>query len=320
MTLDACPPTRSSGPSRAALERDLHGLPRSRLLLECGPYAVHIAPSVAIPSVLRELGRLRAESFPGAFAPGAVDLDDFDSRYLHLFVWNRAESELVGGYRLGCTDLLGARERPERLYTHGLFDYDRRLVRALDPAIELGRSFVCARYRRSFAALNLLWRGIGAFVARQRRYRHFFGALTVPNDLGPEARDHCLRFLGELRAPESLTTLVRGRVPIAGWRESHGAISAAKTLNELEEQLARTSSSGVPPLLRHYTRLGARTLDFSVDPDFGGSIDAFIVVDLAAAPRALAERYLGPEAARWLAEKARSSPLFPAQPDQKPSA
>jgi len=302
MTLDACPPPVRRPPShRAALERELAGLPRSRLLVEQGPYAVHVAPAVAIPTVLRELARLRAEAFPGAFAPGELDLDRFDTRYLHLFVWNRAESELVGGYRLGCTDLLGARERPERLYTHELFEYDRRLVRALDPGIELGRSFVCPKYQRSFAALHLLWRGIGAFVARQRRYRHLFGALTIPSDLGPEARAFCLRFLEELRAPAGLATLVRGRVPVAGWEESRTSVAAARSLSELEQQLAVAGQGDVPPLLRHYARLGARTLDFSVDHDFGGSVDAFLVVDLAAAPRALAERYLGPEAARQMA-------------------
>jgi putative hemolysin len=301
MTLEACPiPARRAPHHRTALEHELTRLPRSRLLVEQGPYAVHVSPAVAIPNVLRELAHRRAEAFPEAFAPGEVDLDRFDTRYLHLFVWNRAESELVGGYRLGCTDLLGARERPERLYTHGLFDFDRRFVRALDPAIELGRSFVCPKYRRSFAALHLLWRGIGSFVARQRRYRHLFGALTLPQELGHEARACCLRFLKAHRAPEELARLVRGRVPLAGWSESRGRIPAARSLDELEQQLARLGAGGVPPLLRHYSRLGARTCDFSIDPAFGGSVDAFLVVDLASAPRALTERYLGPVAARSL--------------------
>lgn len=311
MTLDACPPLRRS-PTRATLERDLQGLPRSRLLVEFGPYAVHVAPAVAIPSLLRELGRLRAEAFPGAFARGDVDLDSFDPRYLHLFVWNRAESEVVGGYRLGCTDMLGARERPERLYTHRLFEFDARLTRALDPAIELGRSFVSPKYQRSFAALNLLWRGIGAFVARQRRYRYLFGALTLPDDLTPQGRALCLRFLAQLRAPKRLSALVHGRVLPEDAGPSPD-LPAASSLRELGDELARRKAGDVPPLLHHYVRLGARTLGFSVDRDFGGSVDALIVVDLAAVPRALAERYLGAEATRTIrADSLRAAERSPA--------
>jgi hypothetical protein len=58
------------------------------------------------------------------------------------------------------------------------------------------------------------------------------------------------------------------------------------------------SYTALNPLLRHYSRLGARVFDFSVDPGFGGSVDALIVVDMAAAPRAMRERYVGPGAAR----------------------
>ncbi|HEX6882249.1 MAG TPA: hypothetical protein VF530_02650 [Planctomycetota bacterium] len=55
----------------------------------------------------------------------------------------------------------------------------------------------------SFTALHLLWCGIGAFVARQRRYRHLFGALTILGDLGPEAARQLARALP--RAPQKLS-------------------------------------------------------------------------------------------------------------------
>ncbi len=46
-------------------------------------------------------------------------------------------------------------------------------------------------------------------------------------------------------------------------------------------------------LLRQYIRLGARVFDFSLDPDFGNAIDAFVVLDLECAPRELLARYFG---------------------------
>ena len=51
------------------------------------------------------------------------------------------------------------------LYTSTLFDMKPDLFRSMGPALEMGRSFVCARYQRSASGLFLLWRGIGQFVA-----------------------------------------------------------------------------------------------------------------------------------------------------------
>lgn len=294
-TLQLVPP-----PSReaVALRREIEALPRTTRLVASGPFRVHVAPSIAIPRTLRELGRLRAAAFPGAFGPEELDLDAHDVRYLHLFLWDDEAGEIAGAYRLGATDLLGAIAHPERLYTHELFDFDARLLRRLDPALELGRSFVSPAYRRSTSALHLLWRGIGAFIARHPRYRTLFGALTIPHDLTPEARDFCLAFLQALEVPEPMAGLARGRVPVEGWAGRRAFVAAATTLDELERQLESAGGAGVPPLLRHYARLGARAFDFSVDPSFGGSVDALIVVDLAAAPAALRERYLGPPRAK----------------------
>lgn len=298
-------------PSAHELEGELDALGPASLLVESNAFRVYMAEARAIPRTLVELGRLRAEAFPGAFAPGDVDLDEFDASYRHLWVWNTEEREIVGGYRLGCSDVLAAARHPERLYTHQLFEYDPRLLRELDPALELGRSFVTPAYQRSYAALNLLWRGIGVFLARNRRYRYVFGALTIPHDLSPGARDCCLAFLDELAVPERWAGLARGRVSVDGWDRESGAIAPAASLDELEEQLARVDSRGVPPLLRHYTRLGARTFDFSQDPSFGGSVDALIVVDLAAAPPAILARFLGPEAAAAFARPGRAQIPLP---------
>ena len=51
-------------------------------------------------------------------------------------------------------------------------------------------------------------------------------------------------------------------------------------------------------LLRHYLKLNAKLLGFSVDPAFGGVLDGLVVVDLLDVDQALLARYLGKEAAR----------------------
>jgi len=57
---------------------------------------------------------------------------------------------------------------------------------------------------------------------------------------------------------------------------------------------------GLPVLLRHYCKLGAKLLEFSVDPQFANALDGMILVDLRRSDRALLERYMGKETAKCL--------------------
>jgi hypothetical protein len=56
--------------------------------------------------ILQELGRLREITFRevGEGTGKACDLDLFDQLYLHLFIWNTTEKQIVGAYRLGLSD------------------------------------------------------------------------------------------------------------------------------------------------------------------------------------------------------------------------
>ena len=104
----------------------------------------------------------------------ASDIDLFDSWYLHLFVWDAQAGSIVGAYRMGLADEILASHGKHGLYTQSLFKYGSRVLRTMNPSIELGRSFVRAEYQRGFAPLMLLWRGIGRFCAFPR-YAILFG-------------------------------------------------------------------------------------------------------------------------------------------------
>jgi hypothetical protein len=52
---------------------------------------------------------------------------------------------------------------------------------------------------------------------------------------------------------------------------------------------------GVPVLLRHYLKLGARTIGFNVDADFGDALDCLIVLDLRTVPVATLQKYMSDE-------------------------
>src|SRR6185369_12130891 len=86
---------------------------------------VYIAEAAQIPHALRELGRLREITFraAGEGTGKALDLDEFDAHYLHLFVWNARRQELAGAYRLARTDAVRERFGIQGLYTASLFRY-----------------------------------------------------------------------------------------------------------------------------------------------------------------------------------------------------
>ncbi|HXC63129.1 MAG TPA: hypothetical protein VNZ67_02165 [bacterium] len=66
--------------------------------------------------------------------------------------------------------------------------------------------------------------------------------------------------------------------------------SLEQWVDEMEE-----GRLGLPPLVKHYTRLGARVLAFNRDPDFNDTVDALILLDLRQAPALLLKRYLDKE-------------------------
>jgi len=55
---------------------------------------------------------------------------------------------------------------------------------------------------------------------------------------------------------------------------------------------------GIPPLIKHYTRLGGRFLAFGVDEHFGHAVDGLLVLDLRETPFALLKRFMGESTAR----------------------
>ena len=140
-------------------------------------------------------------------------MDGFDERYLHLFVWNAAKQEIVGAYRLAGTDVT------RDLYTATLFKYTGDFLDKLGPALELGRSFVRPEYQRGFAPLLALWKGIGAYVARNPRYKTLFGPVSISNQYQAVSRELMVTFLerdASLLDWASLISRFRRSVWVAG--------------------------------------------------------------------------------------------------------
>ncbi len=287
------------------LKAEVEALTPDHCLASSGPFRVLCARAPEIPWCLQEIGRLREVTFRavGEGTGKSSDLDVFDSHYLHLFVWNAQTAELVGAYRMGLVDEILARYGKRGLYTNSLFRYQPQVLRRIDPAIELGRSFVRAEYQRSFSPLMLLWRGVGQFIVRNPRYAVLFGAVSISNRYAPLSRQLMVDFLKLHRIDPALARYVKPRRPFRGQRLAMAdEINPThfQDLEELSQLLAQIESDGkgVPVLLKQYLKLGGRMLGFNLDDHFGDALDGLVMVDLRSTDVGVLAHYMGETGAR----------------------
>jgi putative hemolysin len=290
---------------REALVDDLRRLGAEQCQEDAGEYSVYLAGSEQLPNVLRELGRLREIAFreAGEGTGKSLDLDSFDAYYLHLFLWNKARQELVGAYRIGQTDEILALFGPRGLYTSTLFHYDPAFFERIGPALELGRSFIRPEYQRQYQPLLLLWKGLGAYVARNPERPVLFGAVSVSNEYTPASRRLIAQFLECHRREEELARLIRARHPFrAALRQDLNARVITSLLQNLDSLSLPISDmerdgKGIPILLKQYLRLGGKLLGFNVDANFSEALDGLVLVDLRETEPSVLQRYMKPKGA-----------------------
>ena len=88
------------------LTAELAALPDDQLLHTFRQWKVYFASQAQAPAILHEITRLRELTFREMQEGSglAVDTDEFDATYDHLFVWDTEAQTIVGGYRLGHAD------------------------------------------------------------------------------------------------------------------------------------------------------------------------------------------------------------------------
>jgi len=287
------------------MEAEIAALPAESILLEHEGMAVITAAAPQIRMLLREIGRLREVTFRkvGEGTGRSVDLDTFDYDYLHLLIWNRADREVVGAYRLGQTDRLLPTKGRNGLYTSTLFHYKAELLDRLNPALEMGRSFVRPEYQRSYAPLLLLWKGIGHFLVRHPNYRYLFGPVSISNSYQTVSRELMVNFLKLHHAMPEAENFATPRHPFKPKKPlrlglGHGTDTGIGELLRNDEEVSsliadlEPDQKGIPVLIRQYLKLGAKFLAFNVDRGFGDCVDGLLVVDLLHTEGRVLERYM----------------------------
>jgi putative hemolysin len=199
-----------------------------------------------------------------ATAAARRDADEFDAVADHLLVLDHdlgdGPSAVVGTYRLirrpGAAKL-------GRFYSESEYDI-AKLVAYPGEVLELGRSCVAGPYRTR-GTLQLLWRGIAAYVFRYR-IDLMFGCASLPGtDLDALAPQLSYLHANHLAPPALRPRALPGRhMPMD--RIVLGAAETRAALNDL------------PPLIKGYLRLGGFVGDGAVIDAQFNTTDVCIVV------------------------------------------
>jgi len=284
-----------------AFRAELKALPADALLVEKGTFRVYIAQAADIPNVLHEIGRTREMTFRpiGEGTGKAVDLDQFDQHYQHLFLWNDETTELVGAYRIGKVDEIITQHGYDGLYSSTIFEYQGEPFSTLGKTLELGRSYIVPSYQRKGTSLFFLWRGIIRFVLNNPGYHKLFGAVSISDDYHPLSKALILQFLKNHKMLDGFQQNIRARrKPKFDKLKSLKAFDYPQALPRLDSisslvEEIEPDAKGIPTLLKHYLQLNGVILGFGVDQGFNDALDGFILVDLEKVDPQLVVKYSG---------------------------
>ena len=237
--------------------------------LRAGPLGVRLAADAAEVDAGQALrfrvfyGELGASADPATAALGR-DRDAFDPIADHLLVIDHARGEgpeaVVGTYRLIRQEAVA---RIGHFYSASEYDISA-IERFPGRVMELGRSCVDAGYRNR-AVMQLLWRGIAAYVFHHR-IDLMFGCASLPGT-DPDALAVELTYLFEhhLAPPELRPRALPARY-VEMRRLSPGTVDRRQALGLL------------PPLIKGYLRLGGFVGDGAVIDRQFNTTDVAIVV------------------------------------------
>jgi putative hemolysin len=260
----------------------------NQLLFSKSNYEVYYGDALKMPSVLREIGRLRETTFRqvGEGTNQCIDLDRFDAYYRHLFIFDNQADKIVGAYRLGLGCEIMGNHGKSGFYVNTLFKMGPKLSPMLSQTIELGRSFVAHEYQQKPLPLFLLWQGILHVLKNNPAYRFLMGPVSISNDFSPFSRDLIIGFIKQNHYNHDLAQWVRPAHQ-AKRKSNIGDINIVLEQNNSDVQKLDRFISGIEPraikvpvLLKQYIRQNAKIIGFNVDPHFNNSLDGLMLLDI----------------------------------------
>lgn len=283
-----------AGPSREALRHDIEVLEKSpqHQVLARGSFQLFLFRKEQAPALFHELCRQREITFRLAGQGTGLALDETreDDWYDQLLLWDNSTEQIAGAYRLGQTSEVLTNEGLAGLYLTHMFNFDDSFFPPQEKALELTRSFVVSAYQNDRLALPLLWQGLGIAATRLGAQR-LFGAVTLSADFSEESRSLMVSWLTRYRTkqPQALATAQK-KFPDS----SQSGWDSDQKIDDLKLQIVDTAGNPkpIPPLLRHYLKLGASFHAFHVEASFNDAVYCLLEVQLSQIPSSHQKKFL----------------------------
>jgi len=254
-------------------------------------FEVFCTPSIEIPQIMLELGRLREVTFRdvGEGTNHSMDLDEYDLYYNQLFVWDNKTEQIVGAYRVGKGDEILRRYGVKGFYLQSLFRMNRRFHPTLRQSLELGRSFVVKEYQRRPMPLFLLWKGILYFLLKHSEYRYLIGPVSISNNFSQFSRGLIMQYIRAHNFDKRLARYIRPRTRynVPGFNVDEEVIlNNTEDLNKFDRFIKDVEPNDytMPILLKRYLKINGKIIGFNLDPKFNDALDGLLVLDLYDVP------------------------------------
>ena len=275
------------------IREEMDGLDE-RMLFEIGDYRAYLLQAGDAPETMRELYRLREETFRavGEGTGQPLDTDIYDAYYRQMVLWHVPNQEIVGAYRLGFgPEIMESHGGVSGFYSAALVRYGEKAAPLLAKSMELGRSFITGRYQREIQPLRLLLAGLAVAVLKCPDLTYYSGLVSISDDIPDFYKSLIVRyheksfpFPDALRVATPTTPFTPDFLAV----DPDGLLQIPDGKNDLLDRFLGTLSDGkvrLPVLVRKYFSCGARLVCFNVDPDFGSCLDALIVLRFSDFPK-----------------------------------
>jgi putative hemolysin len=283
------------------IKSELAQLPDEQHLLDFKSFSVYYGYQNQIPLCVQEITRLREITFRmlDEGSGETCDTDKFDATYMHLFIFDHKNEEIIGAYRIGQTDLLQNEGGVSQLYLSQMFNFSAGFINQQQPCLEMGRSFIIEAHQNSFHGLLLLWKGIGAFVCQNPHYRTLYGTVSLSKLYDPRS----VALIDEVMVINKDGVNAKAAFKGQLHPEVKDFINAAPVeLNQLSALVMgiEEDSKDIPVLLKQYHKLGAIFHCTGIDVNFNHTPGLLLSVNLPEAPEKLLKLYLGSSKAAYV--------------------
>jgi putative hemolysin len=261
-------------------------------LLQSKNYEVFLAQEKDMPFLLKEIGRQREITFReiGEGTNNAIDLDQFDSYYHHLFLWDDQNKEIVGAYRMG----LGSKIFPEYgidgFYLQNLFGFESELFDMMAKSIEMGRAYIVKEYQQKPMPLFLLWKGIVHTTLRYPEHKYLIGGVSISNQFSNFSKSLMIEFMKSHYWDPYVAQYIRPKkefkVKLKDADKEFVFDETEADLNKFDRLIdeVEPGSLRLPVLIKKYIKQNAKVVAFNVDPLFNNAVDGLMYIKIADLP------------------------------------